>query len=155
MNKQLDTLYDLCDTISQKLERYNDKIAKNGGEMSGSDLEIIDKLTHSLKSTKAVIGMIEAENQGYSGTYWDGRQYNDGRQSMEGMSNRQSNRGQSGARGRGSRAKRDSMGRYSSGDGYSREDAKEEFVEDLNELIQSAPDEQMKRKLERFARELE
>lgn len=151
--KELDTLYDICDVVTQKLDRYNEKLSKNGGEMSASDLEIIDKLTHTLKSVKTTIAMIEAEDKGYSGTYWDGKQYYDGQQSMEGMSNRQSNRGQSGARGRGSRAKRDSMGRYSR-DGYSREDAKEDMMNDLYELMENAPDDHTRKKLERFINEL-
>lgn len=151
--KELDTLYDICEVVTQKLDRYNEKLSKNGGEMSASDLEIIDKLTHTLKSVKTTIAMIEAEEKGYSGTYWDGKQYYDGQQSMEGMSNRRSNRGQSGARGRGSRAKRDSMGRYSR-DGYSREDAKEEMMNDLYELMENAPDDHTRKKLERFISEL-
>ena len=142
--KELDTLYDICDVVTQKLERYNEKLSKNGGEMSASDLEIIDKLTHTLKSVKTTIAMIEAEDKGYSGTYWDGKQYYDGQQS---------NRGQSGARGRGSRAKRDSMGRYSR-DGYSREDAKEDMMNDLYELMENAPDDHTRKKLERFINEL-
>lgn len=147
--KELDTLYDICDVVTQKLERYNEKLSKNGGEMSASDLEIIDKLTHTLKSVKTTIAMIEAEDKGYSGTYWDGKQYYDGQQSMDGMSSRN----QSGARGRGSRAKRDSMGRYSR-DGYSREDAKEDMMNDLYELMENAPDDHTRKKLERFISEL-
>ena len=141
--KELDTLYDICDVVTQKLDRYNEKLSKNGGEMSASDLEIIDKLTHTLKSVKTTIAMIEAEEKGYSGTYWDGKQYYDG----------QGSRNQSGARGRGSRAKRDSMGRYSR-DGYSREDAKEDMMNDLYELMENAPDDHTRKKLERFINEL-
>lgn len=147
--KELDTLYDICDVVTQKLERYNEKLSKNGGEMSASDLEIIDKLTHTLKSVKTTIAMIEAEDKGYSGTYWDGKQYYDGQQSMDGMNTRS----QSSARGRGSRAKRDSMGRYSR-DGYSREDAKEDMMNDLYELMDNAPDDHTRKKLERFISEL-
>ena len=147
--KELDTLYDICDVVSQKLERYSEKLSKNGGEMSASDLEIIDKLTHTLKSVKTTIAMIEAENKGYSGTYWDGKQYYDSQQSMDSMSTRS----QSGARGRGSRAKRDSMGRYSR-DGYSRDDAKEDMLNDLYELMDNAPDDHTRKKLERFINEL-
>lgn len=147
--KELDTLYDICDVVAQKLDRYNEKLSKNGGEMSASDLEIIDKLTHTLKSVKTTIAMIEAEDKDYSGAYWDGKQYYDGQQSMDNMSTRS----QSGARGRGSRAKRDSMGRYSR-DGYSRDDAKEDMMNDLYELMDNAPDDHTRKKLERFINEL-
>lgn len=147
--KDLDTLYDICEIVNQKLDRYAEKLGKSG-EMSASDLEVIDKLTHTLKSVKTTIAMIEAEDKGYSGTYWDGKQYYDGQQAMDGMSNR----GQSGARGRGSNARRDSMGRYSSEDGYSRADAREDFEKDLRELMADAPDEHTRRKLERFLKEM-
>ena len=50
-------------------------------------------------------------------------------------------------------AKRDSRGRYSEG-GYSRADAKEDFIEKVYELIDEAPDEHTRKKAERFASEI-
>ena len=44
--------------------------------------------------------------------------------------------------------KRDSMGRYS------REDAREDMIHQLRELMRSAPDEHTRKKLERFINEL-
>ena len=72
MDKKLDTLYDLCETVSKELETANEKINASGGELSAGDLEYLDKLTHTMKSLKTTIAMIEAEDRGYSGRY-DGR----------------------------------------------------------------------------------
>ena len=61
MDKKLDTLYDLCETVSKELESANEKINGAGGELSAGDLEYLDKLTHTMKSLKTTIAMIEAE----------------------------------------------------------------------------------------------
>jgi hypothetical protein len=95
-----DTLYDLCEKVEGELAELN---KKTKGSMSAGDLEVMDKLTHTLKSIKTTLAMIEADG-GYSGEY--SGNYGDG--------------GGSYARGRGRNARRDSMGRYSSEDGYSR-----------------------------------
>lgn len=71
----------LCDEIDKITER---------GELNGSSLDMLDKLTHTLKSVKTIDAM-DGYEEGYS---HDGMSY---------------------ARGRG--ARRDSMGRYS-GDRY-------------------------------------
>lgn len=154
--KELDTLYELCETLNIELSEYNNKIQNANGKMSMSDLEVIDKLTHALKSVKTTITMIEAEDKGYSGHYWDGRYYFDGETSMDGgSSNRGSYRGsyEDGAsgRGRGRGANRDRMGRYAE---YSRADAKEDFRLELEELMSKAPDEQSKKKIEKLMHEM-
>ena len=121
MDKKLDTLYDLCDTVSKELESANEKINHAGGELSAGDLEYLDKLTHTMKSLKTTIAMIESE-EGHSG----GRYYN-----------------------RSSYAKRGrSMGRYS------RDDAHEDFMGEIEELIEKAPDEHTRRKFERMLAEM-
>lgn len=145
MDKKLDTLYDLCEVVSHELEESNGKIRKAGGKLSAGDTEYLDKLTHMMKSLKTTIAMIEAEDKGYSGHYWDGET------SMDGMSNR----GNSYARGRGSNARRDSMGRYSSERGYSRADAKEDFIDEAYELMEKAPDEKTRKKFERLISEMQ
>lgn len=151
MDKKLDTLYDLCEVVSHELEESNKKIRKAGGKLSAGDTEYLDKLTHMMKSLKTTIAMIEAEDKGYSGHYWDGRYYYDGETSMDGMSNR----GNSYARGRGSNARRDSMGRYSSERGYSRADAKEDFINEAYDLMDKAPDEKTRKKFERLIDEMQ
>ena len=110
-----------------------EKITKKG-ELSAGSLDVVDKLTHSIKSIDTIMAM---EDAGYS---------NEG--------------GYSYARGK----RRDSMGRYSRNDGsygygrggsydsydgsyarggnrgYSREDAKEELAMDLKALKREAKD---------------
>lgn len=144
----IEELYDLCETLEKDLAKTNEKLRMSGGELSGADLEYVDKLTHSLKSIKTTIAMIEAEDEdGYSGHYWPmSYEGNDG-----GMSNaRGGNRGGSSyrnsyARGRGRNARRDSMGRYSrAGD----------FRGMLEEAMENAPNEQTREKLRRMMQEM-
>lgn len=152
--EHLDELYELCETISRELADANEKIRKAGGKLSGADVEYVDKLTHTLKSIKTTIAMMEAED-GYSseggmsnarrGRYsrrgsYDGGSY-DG--SYEG--------GSSYARGRGRYAKRDSMGRYSS----MYYEAADDVTEKLKELMEEAPDEKTKVEIKKFITKLE
>ena len=165
MNKELDTLYELCETISMELESCNEKIRQANGKLSPGDIDYLDKLTHTMKSLKAVIGMLEAQDSGYSGHFWDGRYYFDGGNSMEGSSNRGSYEGASGrgsyeggssnrgSYGRGRNANRDRMGRYAER-GYSRADAEEDFRTEIEELMNKAPDEQSRKKLEKLMNEM-
>lgn len=75
---------ELEDMLCEEIDRITDQ--KN---LTGQSLEMLDKLTHTLKSIKTIDAM-----DGYSEDY-----------SMDSMSY---------ARGRGRDARRDSMGRYSS-----------------------------------------
>lgn len=163
--KELDTLYELCETISMELESCNEKIRQANGKLSPGDIDYLDKLTHTMKSLKAVIGMLEAQDSGYSGHFWDGRYYFDGGNSMEGSSNRGSYEGASGrgsyeggssnrgSYGRGRNANRDRMGRYAERR-YSRADAEEDFRTEIEELMNKAPDEQSRKKLEKLMQEM-
>ena len=134
MDKKLDVLYDLCETVSKELETANEKINHAGGELSAGDLEYLDKLTHTMKSLKTTIAMIEADDDGYSGNYGGRYYYENG-----GRSNARGGRGgNSYARGR-------SRGRYSRDD---------DFVSEVEELMEKAPDEHTRRKFERFISEM-
>ena len=121
-------LYDLCETLSEALKEANEKIRQAGGKLTGDDVAYVDKLTHAMKSIKAVIAMMEDE--GYSGdddSYRGGRSY--GR----------------------SYAMRDSRGRYSrrySGEVYSRHG---DIAEQLRDLMQDAPDEKTRMEIKRLA----
>lgn len=132
----------LCRYVDRELEEYENKVA-NGGKLSRTEIEDGKNLA---KFKMALLTNEAMENEGYSGD-WDGITYEGGRM----MSRRN---GMSGARGRGSNAKHDRMGRYSSEGGYSRADAKEDFMEKVYELIDEAPDEHTRKKAERFASEL-
>lgn len=148
MHELMENLYELCETIGEEIGTANEKIKLAGGELKGSDVEYIDKLTHSLKSIKAVMAMIEDEGE-YSNEGGSNRSY--ARGGNRGGSNRGSNEG-SYARGRGRNARRDSMGRYSR-EGYSR--AADELVDQLEELMEQAPNEQIKREFEKLINKME
>lgn len=68
----MDMLKELCelkDTVAEKIAEANKKIRQAGGKMDASDIEIVDKLTHSMKSLETTCAMLEAEENGYSGDY--------------------------------------------------------------------------------------
>ena len=89
----------LCDEL--------DKIAERG-ELSAGSLDMVDKLTHSIKSIDTIMAM-----HGYSNDY----RYNDG--------------------GRSYAARRDSMGRYSRGR-YSYTDHKDHVIDQLHDMMEDA-----------------
>jgi hypothetical protein len=146
MEKWLDDLYDLCETVSREIGDANEKIRAAGGKLSGADLDYIDKLTHTMKSIKSVIMIAENDENGESGYYpYMGGNY----QSFE------NDRGMRG--GRSNARRRDSMGRYSSESrrGYSRDEARMDFIEDVRDLMRDAPDEHTRMKFQRFIDEIE
>lgn len=59
-------LHELCGTIYDAIAEANEKIHGAGGKLSAGDVDYVDKLTHALKSVKAVMAM---EDEGYSGDY--------------------------------------------------------------------------------------
>lgn len=149
MEKKLNTLYELCDMVYHDIDSANEKIKMSGGELSQGDVEYLQKLTSTMKNIKMTIAMIEDEEEGYSGRY-----YYDG-MSMERGGGRSNARGggggggRSNARGGGrSNARGGSYGRYT------RDDAREDFIEEVEELMEKAPDEQTRRKFERFLAEM-
>lgn len=132
-------LYELKEKLMDHLESYSKK------EMTGSNLEIVDKLTHTIKNLcKIIEDAEESEGESYAmrGSYARGGQdgsYRGGRYSGRGMS-------YADRRGRGSDARRDSMGRYSSAHG---------MVQDLRDLMEDAPDQQTRMEFEKFIRKME
>ena len=165
MDKKLDTLYELCETVSKELETANEKIRNAGGEVSGGDIEFLDRLTDIMKNLKTTIAMMEDEmlEEGNSG-YYGGRYYYDGNMSIE--NNRGSYaRGRSNARGgsynrggsyaRGERGNSYNRGSYARGGrGYSRDDSREDFMYEIEELMEKAPDEKTRMKFERMLEEM-
>lgn len=144
MDKKLDTLYEICETVSRELDGANDKIRKSGGELSAGDVDYLDKLTHTMKSLKTTIAMMEAED-GYSGRYMP---RNDGRSYADRGGNSYYDDGVSYARGR----KRDSMGRYSRR-GYSYAEEMDGMMDDLREMMPDMPAEKQ-RTIQRLMDEL-
>lgn len=124
----MDGLYKLKDMLCDELDEYGKK-----GELSAGALEIVDKLSHALKSISTVIAM---EEGGYSEAY---------PMSQDSSYNRRSSyRGSYGS----SYARRDSRGRYSREDGYS--GAMEDMVDQLEEMKQTAPDPETKKEIQRL-----
>jgi hypothetical protein len=142
----------LCRYLDKELEEMENKVGM-GGKLSRTEIEDGKNLA---KFKMALLTNEAMEEDGYSNEYSGARSYNRGRsrgESMRGNSYEYED-GMSNGRGRGSNAKRDRMGRYSSEDGYSRADAKEEFLEKVYDLMDEAPDEHTRKKFERFVNEM-
>lgn len=129
-----DELKHICEILENELANVNKKLDKSDGVLSGDDISYIDKLTHSIKSIKTTIAMMEAED-GDSGRYMPhpgyGNSYNYGGSYRRG---------------------RDSMGRYTSRRGYSYDDG---MMDELRTLMESAPDERTKAEFRQFISKLE
>lgn len=123
-------LYELKEKLMKELKEYG-----GGGDLSAGSLEIVDKLSHAIKNLCKIIEKHE-EEEGYSSNYMY-----DGGGSYP--------RGGSYARGRGANARRDSMGRYS------RNDGKEEMVMQLREMMQDAPNDHTRMRIQELIREFE
>lgn len=142
-------LYELKEKLMDELKEYGSK------EMSAGSLEVVDKLTHTIKNLCKIIESYEEENE-YSemdgnmrGSNMRGGSYRDGNMYRGDRTYRVSG---TYARGRGSNAKRDSRGRYASRDYYN---ASEEVTEKLQELMDAAPDEKTRMEIQNFMQKLE
>ena len=129
------------DKLRDKLCNELDEIARKG-ELGAGDLEIVHKLTDTIKN----IGKIEMQEE-------DGGYSQAGDWEMEGRGSY--NRGSS-YRGR----KRDNMGRYSregrgGRGGYSRHDAKEAMMEQMEALMDQAGSEREREAIRRCMGQIE
>jgi len=132
-----DELKHICEILENELANVNKKLDKSDGVLSGDDISYIDKLTHSIKSIKTTIAMMEAED-GESGRY---------------MPHSYGMYGNGGYNGNSYRRSRDSMGRYTSRrGGYSYDDG---MIEELRSLMENAPDEATKREFRQFIAKME
>jgi len=134
----MDEIYELKEMLCKELEKYGSK-----GDLSAGELEIVDKLAHSVKNLGKIIEMSEmdemSEMNEYSNAYRDGM-YNRG----------------SYARNRNSYARRDSRGRYSRADGYAGYSrAASDVVDELRALMGETPDQQMKKEIQRLITKME
>lgn len=134
-------LYELKDMLMKELEEYGAK-----GELSSGTLDVVDKLTHTLKN---LCKIIDEYDEGGS-SRWYPMEGGGNRSYQNEGSYRRSYRG-SYARGRGN-ARRDSMGRYSGERGYSRDG---DMVEELRELMNEAPDDRTRQEFQRFISKIE
>lgn len=143
------------DGILKLAENEFDAVIRNGKFRSREEIDSIYKLIDIAKDIYCIWdyeesdgGMSYAEEMSYRGGSYDGG-------------------GGSYARGRGRNARRDSRGRYSSEGrsyrgggggsyrGYSRAGDKQEFVEGMREMMESAPDEQSRKSIERMIQQME
>lgn len=134
-------LEELKEMLCEELEEYGDK-----GKLDVGGLEIVDKLAHAIKNIDKIMEAEYSEGRSYRGSYRGS--YGEG--SYRGNYGEGSYRGNYGergsygeasyARGRGRNARRDSMGRY----------ARADMREEIERLMDEAPDEETRMKLERF-----
>ena len=132
----MEYMYELKDKLCKEL----DEIARKG-ELGAGDLEIIHKLTDTIKNLDKIEML---EDGGYS-------QAGDWEADMRGTYGRGSS-----YRGR----KRDSMGRYSRDGrmmrgGYSRHDAKEAMMDQMEDLMAQAGSEKEREAIRRCMNQLE
>lgn len=130
-----DSMYRLKEMLCDELDQYAKK-----GELTAGSLDIVDKLSHALKSITTIMAMEDADGE-YSGTY---RMYPRYMRDRDGMGG-QTERGSSYAR------KRDSRGRYSRD--YS--GAMDEMVDQLREMMDSAPDQSTRQDIQRLIKKFE
>lgn len=138
--------------MSEKMEQLRDllceeldKVAEKK-ELTRDSLDIVNKLTHSIKNIDTIMAM---EESGYSEDYYeDGSSY---------------------ARGRGRNAKRDSRGRYSRDNsyegsrssyarrGYSRgySQDKEDMISQLEDMMNSASDDSQREAIRKALEQME
>lgn len=128
----------------EKMERLRDMLCEEldniteQGDITTGSLDIINKLTHSIKSIDTIMAMEEAS---YDGSYRDGS-YRDGSY-YDGYSRRGSY-----ARGR-RNARRDNRGRYS------RTDSKEQIAEQLEDIMDETTDPSVKQALQKALSHIE
>lgn len=142
----------VCDELKE-LEKKADK----DGKLSMAEIQYADTLAHMKKNLLKGEEMYEDEysmargggGRGGRGGSSRAGSYRGG--SYEGSYEGGGYSGESYARGRGRGARRDSMGRYSS-EGYSRDSG--EFMDELHELMESAPNDRVRQKLKGIMSEM-
>ena len=150
-------LYELKETLCKNLEEYGRK-----KDLKAGDLDVIDKLSHSIKNLDKVIENYEEEE--YSGAR--GRGSNAKRDSMGRYSSEYYNENYPNAMGMsrdGYSMRRDYSnerggysnergGNYSNRGGYSRNS---NMIMELRELMEDAPDERTRMEFDKFIKKME
>lgn len=126
----LKDLEEMKEYVAGEIRKANQRIRQNNGGITTGDLDIINKLAHSMKSLATVCAMLEAE-EGYSERGYSERGYSSRRgERRDGYSGNRN--------GMSSRERRDG--------GYSRVD----FREHLDEMMANAPDENTRMEIRRM-----
>ena len=119
--------------IKEMLCKELEEIGRKG-ELTAGMLDTIDKLTHSIKSLDTIMAMDEyGDKYSHDGDY----------------SRRDRAYGRSSYAGRRGTVRRDAMGRYS------RDEAKDEMIHELRELMSDAHDEKTRSEFHKFINKLE
>ena len=117
-------IHELKERLCDELEEYGSK-----GKLDVGDLDVVDKLAHTIKNLDKIIEAYDGE---YSGEY---------------MYENRERMPYSYARGRRGSVRRDSMGRYS-------RDSKM-MIGELKDLMEDAPDERTKMEFKKFIQKIE
>lgn len=146
----MDALYELKEKLMKELEEYS-----QNGKYSKEDVETIKYMASAVDHLCNIVERAEEEEYSQRGGMGSNRYSREGGQggggSYRGGSYRYSRNygGGSYARGRGQNARRDSMGRYSSAGDPG------EMVEQLEMLMQDAPNEQIKQQIRQLVQQIE
>lgn len=142
----MDELYALKEMLCKELKEYGEK-----GEMSAGALEIVDKLAHAVKNIDRIIENYDEEYSsagGGGGSNRGGGSY----RSYRGGSYEGNMGGGSYARGGRGGSRRGGQSRYSREGGYSRHG---DMVEQLEELMQDAPNQRIRQEIEKLVDKVE
>lgn len=124
---------DIKNMLCDELEEVTRK-----GELTAGSLDIIDKITHAIKSIDTIVAMERYDDDNHTRRYTRGD-------------------GESMIRGDGRRSyaprRRDAMGRYTTR--YTRDDAKADMVADLHEIMNDTTDENLKHEVKKFIEKVE
>ncbi len=153
----LKEVYDLKETVGHKIAQANKKIKANGGDIANEDVDIVDKLSHSIKSLVTTCAMLEAEEDGgYSGAYAPmyPATYTTGGYSGRNQYSPENRNGYSGNNGGYSRNgySRENRNGYSRNGGYSRTG---DMTDQLRQMMDEAPDEMTRKEIEKLVDQME
>lgn len=177
-------MHDLKDLLCAELEEYAEK-GKKSGKMSAADLDGIHKLTDTVKNILKINMLEEESGYSEDGHYMGegriyGTSYDDGRggnYSRRGGSSYEGGSSYARGRGRGRNARRDSMGRYSREGGssyarggrggnqgggnysreggYSRDEAKDYMMDQIEQMMEEAETPKQREALQNCMKALE
>lgn len=128
-------IYELKERLCDELKEYGKK-----GDLDVGTLDVVDKLSRTVKNLGKIIDKYEESNYSYENgmPYTDGMSYaRNGRRSGRNSSAR----------------RRDSMGRYSRRGGYSMDN--KEMIEELRDLMNDAPDDRTRQEFQSFIDKME
>lgn len=154
----INDLYDLKEIIGHKIADAKKKLQKANGTMDVSDIEIIDKLTHTMKSLVSTCVMLEAEeDSGYSKyagpVYHPDTTYGYAGRRGERRDDGYSREGRDGYSGNNGGYSRNGYSRENrNGYGYSRTG---DMTEQLRQMMDDAPDEMTRMEIKKLVDKME